>query len=291
MSENVDSTRRDPPIVNFVKSSDGASIGFNKTGNGPALILVHGAGQSSANFQKLASDLSASFTVFVPDRRGRGKSGPYGDFHGLRTEIEDLRALREASGAHYVFGLSAGAVIAIETARAEPEITKLAIYEPPLSFNGVHHGEWAPRYERELRSRKWGSALVTVLKGTADRTVIRYVPRVLLSVPLNFIIKRTANRPTPDGTTPLRDLIPTIHYDAQTVADAAGPLERFADLKCDILLLGGSKSARNLTESLDGLSKILPRAKRVTLQGVGHTAADNGGHPVLVAEQLRAFLV
>jgi len=43
-------------------------------------------------------------------------SGPYGDFHGLRTEIGDLSAVLDASGARYVFGLSAGAVIAIETA-------------------------------------------------------------------------------------------------------------------------------------------------------------------------------
>jgi hypothetical protein len=34
----------------------------------------------------------------------------------------------------------------------------------------------------------------------------------------------------------------------------AGPLDRFAGLSCDVLLLGGSKSARNLTGALDGLS-------------------------------------
>ena len=45
------------------------------------------------------------------------------------------------------------------------------------------------------------------------------------------------------------DLIPTLHYDAQTVMDAAGTLERFAGLSCEILLLDGSKRARNLTAS------------------------------------------
>ena len=68
-------------------------------------------------------------------------------------KIEDLSALVEASGAHYVFGLSAGAVIAIETALVRPEITqKLALYEPPLSFDGVVHAAWAPRDERELKA-------------------------------------------------------------------------------------------------------------------------------------------
>lgn len=32
----------------------------------------------------------------MPDRRGRGRSGPYGEFHGLSTEIEDLGALLDA---------------------------------------------------------------------------------------------------------------------------------------------------------------------------------------------------
>jgi pimeloyl-ACP methyl ester carboxylesterase len=86
-----------------------------------------------------------------------------------------------------------------------------------------------------------------------------------------------------------RDLIPTMHYDARTVLDAAGPPGRFAGLSCDVLLLGGSRSARSLTAALDGLSAVLPSARRVTLPGTGHTAADNRGKPELVAAQLQAF--
>ncbi len=71
-------------------------------------------------------------------------SRSYGGFQGLRTETEDLAALHDASGAHYVFGLSAGAVIAIETALHRQDITKLALYEPPLSFDGVLHGAGLP---------------------------------------------------------------------------------------------------------------------------------------------------
>ncbi|HTX01281.1 MAG TPA: hypothetical protein VMD59_21030, partial [Acidimicrobiales bacterium] len=78
-------------------------------------------------------------------------------------------------------------------------------------------------------------------------------------------------------------------YDAQTVRDAAGPLERFAGLSCEVLLLGGSRSASQLRASLDGLAAALPWAKKVVLHGVGHTAADNRGQPAGVAAELRAF--
>jgi len=86
-----------------------------------------------------------------------------------------------------------------------------------------------------------------------------------------------------------RELIPTLPYDAQTVNGAAGALERFAGLSCEILLLGGSRSARNLTASLDGLSRVLPDARRVVLHGTGHTAPDNSQKPDRVAAELHRF--
>jgi pimeloyl-ACP methyl ester carboxylesterase len=279
------------PGMSTVTSRDGTSIGYYSVGTGPGLVLLHGAGQTAESFRTLATDLAPSFTVHVPDRRGRGMSRSYGDFQGLRTETEDLAALLDASGARYVFGLSAGAVIAIGTALLRPDITKLALYEPPLSFDGVVHGAWAPRYERELVAGKSGSALVTVLKGTMDRTAFRLVPRVLLAPAFNLLIRHTADRPVPAGSFSPREIIPTVHYDIQTVSDAAGSLDRFAGLKCEVLPLGGSKSARNLIASLDGLSQVLPEARRVTIHGVGHTAADNTNQPHRVAAELRWFFV
>ena len=79
---------------------------------------------------RLARALSVAFTVYVPDRRGWGRSGPYGGFRGLGTEIEDLGALLDACGATRLFGLSAGAVIAVEAARIRPDITWLALLSP-----------------------------------------------------------------------------------------------------------------------------------------------------------------
>jgi hypothetical protein len=87
----------------------------------------------------------------------------------------------------------------------------------------------------------------------------------------------------------LGELIATMHFEARTVADAAGPLDRFADLTNDLLLLGGERSGANLRAATVGLSGVQPRARQVTLAGVGHLAADNGGRPDLVAKELDAF--
>ena len=129
-----------------------------------------------------------------------------------------------------------------------------------------------------------------MLKATADRTsLIRSIPRRLLAAALDFAIKRTASRPAPAGVMSPRGLVPTLRYDAQTVNGAAGALERFGMLSCEVLLLGGARSARNLTASLDGLSRVLPGASRVVIPGTGRTAPDNSRQPDRVAAVLHDF--
>jgi hypothetical protein len=63
--------------------------GSRSPGSGPAVLLMHGGMQASQHFMKLADALSAEFTVYVPDRRGRGLSGPHGDDYSIVREVED----------------------------------------------------------------------------------------------------------------------------------------------------------------------------------------------------------
>ena len=79
-----------PYTTRFTKSRGGTTIGYCQFGSGPDLILVHGGMQSSQNFTRLAIALSDAFTVYVPDRRGRGLSGPHGESYGLERECEDF---------------------------------------------------------------------------------------------------------------------------------------------------------------------------------------------------------
>jgi pimeloyl-ACP methyl ester carboxylesterase len=73
------------------ESRDGTRIGYWKTGHGPAVVLVHGSMESARSHTLLAQALADDFTVYLPDRRGRGLSGPHRPDHAARTEVEDLR--------------------------------------------------------------------------------------------------------------------------------------------------------------------------------------------------------
>ena len=172
--------------VGTVISRDGTTIGYRQFGHGPGIVLVHGSMQAAQNFGKLASALADAFTVYVPDRRGRGLSGPPGERYCLTTECEDLDALLAATNTHNVFGLSSGALIALEAARTLPAIHRVALYEPPLSVDHSTPTDWVARYDREIAEGKLGSAVVTALQTTQSAPpILRFVPRVLLDAVLN----------------------------------------------------------------------------------------------------------
>src|SRR5258708_20455765 len=122
-----------------VRSRDGTTIGYRRLGDGPGVVLLHGGGQASQNLMTLAGALSDCFTIYLPDRRGRGMSGPYSEDHGIGKEVEDLDALLGETGAHNVFGLSVRAVIPIQAPRPLPAITKPPRTQPPPPLSDLPH--------------------------------------------------------------------------------------------------------------------------------------------------------
>src|SRR5689334_2556384 len=100
--------------MNTLTSRDGTMIGYDRQGQGPALILVDGAlTVHSSGSGELARLLSARFTVYGYDRRGRGGSGdtlPY----AVDREIDDIEALIDrAGGQAFLYGHSSGGPLAM----------------------------------------------------------------------------------------------------------------------------------------------------------------------------------
>jgi pimeloyl-ACP methyl ester carboxylesterase len=78
-----------------VRSSDGTTIAFDRSGDGPPLVLVGGALSDRSAGASLAAHLAERFTVVAYDRRGRGDSGdtpPYADEVLAPVLIEFLTA-------------------------------------------------------------------------------------------------------------------------------------------------------------------------------------------------------
>jgi pimeloyl-ACP methyl ester carboxylesterase len=283
---------RDPQpfTTGSVVSKDGTTIGYRQTGKGPGLILVHGAMQTSQSFTKLATALSDDFTVHVPDRRGRGLSGPFGDNYGIDKEVEDLAALMTGTGAHNIFGLSSGALITLQATLVLSSIRKVALYEPPLAIDGAPSSpmKWMPNYERELARGNLAAAMVVAMKAAGDRDLFTSLPNFILVPLMRFAINKSVKEDGASNTS-LKVLVPTVHYDCLVAAEMAGTIGRFKAVRPEVLLIGGSKSVAFLPIALDALAGILPNVRRITLSGLGHLAADDTGDPKRVAHELRKF--
>jgi pimeloyl-ACP methyl ester carboxylesterase len=277
-----------PYRTGSVISRDGTTIGYRQLGSGPAVVLVHGGMQAAQNFMTLGAELADAFTVFIPDRRGRGLSGPHREGHGISTECEDIDALLHETGAHHVFGLSAGALISLCAARTSPYIQHLAIFEPPLPVADTDRVAWLPRFEREIAQGQLAAAMMTGIRGAQVSPLFGLVPRFLLTPLLNLAINADAKK-VKDGDVPLKEIIPTLQFDAKTVSETKGSLESFKDVRAEVLLLGGSKSPAYLKAALDALEKTLPHVTRVEFPGLDHLAPDNSGKPKIVAQELRRW--
>jgi pimeloyl-ACP methyl ester carboxylesterase len=279
-------------VTGSITSKDGTNIGYRQLGHGPGVVLLHGIMESAQSHIQLAEGLADTFTVYLPDRRGRGLSGPQGSDYRLEKEVEDLDALLTKTGAHYVFGVSAGAIVCLQAALTLPAIQRVAIFEPPLIIDDSVSTAFVERFDKEMAQGRVVSALVTAMKGSQmGPPVFNVMPRWLLELLTKMMTASEEKKAKADDVT-MRMLASTLHSDFQLSVETKEALESFKAIRADVLLLGGSKSPAYFKVALDALEKVLPHAKRTEFPGLNHGASGNanrGGKPKLVAQELRQF--
>jgi pimeloyl-ACP methyl ester carboxylesterase len=283
---------RESYTTGSVTSNDGTTIGYRQLGHGPGVVLTHGAMESAQSHMQLAEAMADAFTVYLPDRRGRGLSGPCGNDYSIQREVEDVDALLTQTGAHNVFGVSSGGLILLQATLTLPSIHRVAVYEPALIVHDSKSTAFVTRYDREMAQGHVAAALVTGMKGTdMGPAIFNAMPRWLLES-LTSMAMASEDKKARAGDVTMRALAPTLHYDLQLVAEMRETQERFRAVRPEVLLLGGSKSPTYLKVALDTLENVLPHATRIELPGLNHGGsgnADRGGKPERVAQELRRY--
>ncbi|KAH0832471.1 hypothetical protein AYO21_05154 [Fonsecaea monophora] len=290
-------------------SRDGTKIAFYQIGQGPGIIILHGAMQHGLSHMDLAKGLSDRFTCYLPDRRGRGQSGPTGKNYSVQKEVEDVEAIHLVTGAQFIFGVSSGALITLRATLAAPpsHIRRIAVYEPPWRPDSDREGmtAWVQRYEAEIERGELAKAAVTAMLGAEMGPGIfrsKYFPQgaLVLLTKIMMTLEQTGNKPNKElaggeNTQPsVKDLIPTFRNDIDIVMSMLGEetLQKLAAIQTETLILGGSRSQAYLKNSVRELEKILPNARRVELAGVDHGGTFNKaqhGSPEVFAAELRRF--
>jgi pimeloyl-ACP methyl ester carboxylesterase len=128
-------------------------ISYDQTGDGEAVVLVHGTTGSRADWVFVAPQLAQDFRVITYDRRGRGRSGD-GSSYSLDDDALDLAALiRRVGPPVHVVAHSHGARVALAAiGRAGADVASLVLYEPPLEVDAVPRATWDAIDEATRRS-------------------------------------------------------------------------------------------------------------------------------------------
>ena len=275
-------------ITDSVLSKDGTRIYYRQLGAGEGLVLLHGGMMYSQNLMTLAELLADDFTVFIPDRCGRGLSGTHKS-HSLIAESEDLEAVLNQTKAQNAFGLSSGAIIVLQTMLLNSTLKKIALFEPPIPVAGTNPSAWANNYNLAIANQNFGKAFISIVKGTGDSSIMKSLPTFITEPFMNIAINLEAKEKVNKDEVPLKALIAAMQYDIQIVNQSRGIIDKCKNIRIEILLLGGQKSQRYLKVGLDALNVVLPQARRKEFSNVGHLAADNGGKPKIVANELKRF--
>jgi pimeloyl-ACP methyl ester carboxylesterase len=280
-----------------VLSQDGTRIGYLRVGQGPAVVLLHGSNESAHSHTQLALALADTFTVYLPDRRGRGMSGPHRPDHSIRTEVEDLQAVLTESGAQRVFGVSVSALIVLQAARTQPAIRQIAAYEPALLMDrSSRYTEWVTRFDQEMAQGKVAAAEITSMYGLdLAPPAFKLMPRPQAEALTNMAMDSEDKQAASDTVT-MRKLAPTLRYEGLLLAETAGTIGSFADVPADVLLLGGDmERPAFIKPAFEALAQTLPHNRRVRFPGLDHGCsadvgpANPGGKPEIVAPEIRSF--
>ncbi|MFB4262622.1 alpha/beta fold hydrolase [Nonomuraea sp. GTA35] len=276
-----------------VTSADGTTISYREAGQGPGLVIVHGAMQTWHSQIELAGALAGDFTCYLPDRRGRGGSGPAGADYGLAREVEDLDAVLRATGARYAVGVSSGAVITLHTALTRPAaLRKAVLFEPPLGLDAADVRGSLERFDREIAEGRIPAALVTGMRAARlGPPLFNALPRRVQEWVTGLMLKSQDGAAGQEPT--FRELAPTQRQDIQLVVEASGDFAAYRSVEVETLLLGGTRSRDYLRTALVELERAMPRARRVVMEGLDHGATQNAaqrGRPERVAEEIRRFL-
>jgi pimeloyl-ACP methyl ester carboxylesterase len=118
----------------------GVNTYFEVTGDGDPLVLLHGGFCPAETFDGLTPGLAEAYRVFVPERRGHGRTadveGPITYEIMAKDTIAFLDAV-EVGNAHLV-GWSDGAAVAVHVVLERPDLVRsLVLIVQPLNHDGL----------------------------------------------------------------------------------------------------------------------------------------------------------
>lgn len=277
IDEAFEQFRAEGANLQKARSSDGTEIGYSRAGEGPPLVLVHGASSERSRWTPVTVALQRHFTVLAMDRRGRGASldgAPY----AMQREFEDVAAVVDAVGGPVdVVSHSYGAICALEATRLTKNIRRLVLYEPPIATRPGTAQEDAAHEAVVGEIESW------VAKGDRAAALETFFAKQLR------MPERERERARTLPSWPARQaLAHTLPRELRASRAYRLDAARFKDYAVPTLVILGGDSAQRYKDTTALLIETLAGSKSAVLAGQGHAAID--GAPDLFAATVLDFL-
>jgi len=260
---------------------DGVAIAVFRSGEGPPLVLVHGATADHTTWRTSGPMLAARHTLHAVDRRGRGRSGdpPPGTPYAIEREFDDLANVvdtiaAESGGPVDLVGHSYGGRIGLGAALRTANLRRLVVYEgapPPTEGRGYQDDGTLARIEELVSSGDRDEALATFMRDIvgmpeADLDAFRADPIWPVRA---FAV----------GTT-IREL--------RAEVSPAASLEALGAVRQPVLQILGGASSVPFAEATRALDARLRNGRVVTIEGARHSAHHTHAREFVAA--IEAFL-
>jgi len=260
--------------MQMVASTDGTRIAFWQSGQGPPLLLVHGAtADHTTTWRFVLEEFERRFTVYAMDRRGRGCSGDSAAYD-LQREAEDVVAVIDSIGEPvHLLGHSYGGLCAIEAALLTRNVRRLILYEAvPLRGSDGYQPGVIDRLEAMLRGGDVEGMLVAMFR---DLVGMPAEELELLRSQREAWAVRLGNAPT----------LPRELKAEERYIFSPG---RFAGMRTPTLLLVGGDSPLREQLNARGVAEALPDARVAALPGQQHAAMYSA--PEIFVREVVRFL-
>jgi len=241
-----------------VTSRDGVSISVEKSGSGPALLLVHGSMVDGAtSWAAVLPALREHFTTYVMDRRGRAGSGDAPDY-SLAAEVSDLIAVVDTIGESLkLLAHSYGGVVTVAALDRLQRVSQLILYEPPI-FERRREGK-----AEAIRER-----MEEALRAGDREQIVTIFLREQIGAPPEALAGMKASPLWPSALAAAH----TLPREIQVVNTLRVPAEKLKQCTIPTAMLVGTTSSADLQESLQWVSGLIPSCRVVALEGQGHAA-------------------
>lgn len=238
----------------YVTTSLGDRVGYDRRGDGPTVIFVAGAGPWRAidpGTDETAELLAAAGVgSIVYDRVGRGESFVPGTI-GLDREIAALAALIEVAGGSAVLcGHSSGCSIALRAAVSGLPVTGLALWEAPFAPPGSGADDWARVIIGRLDAGDLEGALTHYMKDMPAEILetVRQIPGMV-------------------------DQAGSLQSDAESLvwAESAPHADLFGRLTIPVLAMVGEQTYDIMQPAAESIAAAIPGAQWRSIPGAGHS--------------------